>query len=88
MLKQPTFKNLRWMAAVAAAGFLTACATGPEPHYARDELSGSNHYVNQVVGASRSQGIDVYWVNPPRSRDSAESAETVIRLKAKDDSDG
>ena len=59
-----------WFAAIAAVLMvLPACATNGPSQFARNErIVVDAQYVNEVNNASRINGVNVTWVNPPTKR--------------------
>ena len=60
----------QWFAAIAVILMvLPACATNGPSQFARNErIVVDAQYVNEVNNASRVNGVNVTWVNPPTKR--------------------
>ena len=62
-------KRLRFAAIAAVLMVLPACATDGRSQFARNErIVVDAQYVNEVNNASRINGVNVTWVNPPTKR--------------------
>ena len=63
-------KGLKRLLAVVIGSALAACTTSPQqPALQSQEMSLADQYRSAVQAGAERKGVQVYWINPPESKD-------------------